>query len=221
MQVAAGEKISINKPAVAKNTTYNQEYLQFVVANDDYEDVAYALFDKGYGLNKINHRNADVPMLYIPQNGQDYAIAMMNDNIKVFGLNFKAATMGQYTLSYKANGEYNYLHVIDRLTGSDVDMLLEGEYKFIATPNDKDNRFIVKLEYMPDYSESDDEIFAYQTGSEVLVSGSGELQIFDVTGRQVMTTTINGAEAISVPAQGVYIFRLVGNEVKTQKIIVR
>lgn len=221
VQVAAGEKISINNPAVAKNTTYNQEYLQFVVANNDYEDVAYALFDKGYGLNKINHRNADVPMLYIPQNGQDYAIAMMNDNIKVFGLNFKAATMGQYTLSYKANGEYNYLHVIDRLTGSDVDMLLEGEYKFIATPNDKDNRFIVKLEYMPDYSESDDEIFAYQTGSEVLVSGSGELQIFDVTGRQVMTTTINGAEAISVPAQGVYIFRLVGNEVKTQKIIVR
>lgn len=221
VQVAAGEKISINKPAVAKNTTYNQEYLQFVVANDDYEDVAYALFDKGYGLKKINHRNADVPMLYIPQNGQDYAIAMMNDNIKVCGLNFKAATMGQYTLSYKANGEYNYLHVIDRLTGSDVDMLLEGEYKFIATPNDKDNRFIVKLEYMPDYSESDDEIFAYQTGSEVLVSGSGELQIFDVTGRQVMTTTINGAEAISVPAQGVYIFRLVGNEVKTQKIIVR
>ena len=100
-------------------------------------------------------------------------------------------------------------------------MLLEGEYSFIATPSDNTNRFIVRLEYMPNYSEGNAEIFAFQNGNEVLVSGSGELQIFDVTGRSVMTTTINGAESINLSTPGVYIFRLVGNEVKTQKIVVR
>ncbi len=208
----------VNYVAPAK---YNNDNIQFAVSNNDYEDVTYAWFDKGYGLTKINHRNAEAPMLYIPQDGENFAIAMMSDDTKVFGLNFKATKMGQYTLSYKADGNYNYLHVIDRLTGEDVDMLMDGKYTFIASPSDNDERFIVKLEYMPDYGEGDSEIFAYQTGSEVLVSGEGELQIFDVTGRMVINRTIMGAEAISVPSQGVYIFRLVGTEVKTQKIVVR
>ena len=205
----------------AKGTTYNNDYIQFTVANSQYEDVAYALFNKGNGLTKINHRNADIPMLYINQNDRDYAIANFSDNTKSFSLNFKAMTTGKYTLSYNTTGEYNYLHIIDRLTGADVDMLLEGEYSFIATPSDNTNRFIVRLEYMPNYSEGNAEIFAFQNGNEVLVSGSGELQIFDVTGRSVMTTTINGAESINLSTPGVYIFRLVGNEVKTQKIVVR
>ncbi len=208
-------------PVPAKSNTINHDNIMFTVANGQNEDAAYALFDKGMGLSKINHRDNVTPMIYIEQKGEDYAIATMSDDTKSFNLNFKAMTTGQYTLSYKANGDFNYLHVIDRLTGEDVDMLLEGEYKFIGTPSDKDNRFIVKLGYMPDYSDADNEIFAYQSGSDILVSGTGELQIFDVTGRQVMTTTINGAESISVPAQGVYIFRLVGNEIKTQKIVVR
>ncbi len=200
---------------------YNEEYIQFNVANKDYEDVTFALFDKGNGLKKIDHRNPEIQKIYISQNGEDYAIATMSDDTKVFSLNFKAATMGQYTLSYKAKGEYNYLHVIDRLTGEDVDMLADGKYTFIASPSDNTERFIVKLEYMPDYGEGDSDVFAYQTGTEVLVSGEGELQIFDVTGRMVINRTIMGAEAISVPSQGVYIFRLVGSEVKTQKIVVR
>lgn len=200
---------------------HNNDNLQFIVENAEYSDAAYAWFDKGIGLTKINHRNDRAPMIYIPQDGHNYAIAIMSDDTKVFGLNFKAATMGQYTLSYKATGEYNYIHVIDRLTGEDVDMLLDDKYTFVATPNDQENRFIVMLGYMPDYSEGNDDVFAYQSGNEVLVSGTGGLQVFDVTGRQVMTTTINGAESINVPAKGVYILRLVGNEIKTQKIVVR
>lgn len=205
----------------AKGTTYNNDYIQFTVANSQYEDVTYALFSKGNGLTKINHRNANIPMLYINQNDKDYAIANFSDNTKLFNLNFKAMTTGKYTLSYNTTGEYNYLHVIDRLTGADVDMLLEGEYSFIATPSDNTNRFVVRLEYMPNYNEGNDEIFAFQNGNEVLVNGSGELQIFDVTGRSVMTTTINGAESINLSVSGVYIFRLIGTEVKTQKIVVR
>lgn len=211
----------INYVATPNQDKYNNDNIQFTVANSEYEDVAYAWFGKGYGLTKINHRDLNAPMLYIPQDGHNYAIATMSDDVKVFGLNFKTATMGQYTLSYKADGKFEYLHVIDLLAGEDVDMLLEGEYSFMGSPRDNENRFLVKLSYKAGDNEPNDDIFAYQIGNEVLVSGTGELQIFDVTGRKVMTTTINGAESISVPAQGVYIFRLVGNEIKTQKIVVR
>lgn len=221
VQINEKKTITINKPAIAKGTIYNHEYIQFIVANNQYEDVTFAMFDNGNGLNKINHRNSEIPMIYIPQNNQDYAIAMMKDDTKSFNLNFKAMTTGKYTITYKATGEYNYLHIIDRLTGADVDMLIDGEYSFIATPNDNENRFIVNLEYMPNYSEGNNEIFAYQNGNEILVSGEGELQIFDVTGRSVMISTISGAESINLSAKGVYILRLVGNEIKTQKIVVR
>ncbi len=205
-------------PDMPTQERYGNDNLKFMVSNSEFDDVAYVMFHEGNGLNKINHRNAKAPMLFVPQDGDKYAIAMMADNSKVFGLGFKAATMGQYTLRYKADGNFNYLHVVDRLTGADVDMLLDGEYTFVAAPGDSESRFIVKLEYMPNYSEGDSEMFAYQWGSEILVSGSGELQIFDVTGRKVMTSTINGAEAVRIPAQGVYILKL--ND-KIQKIVVR
>ena len=207
-----------NNVATGNESKSGNDYIQFNVANGEYSDVAYALFQEGLGLNKINHRNPDVPMIYINQNNEDFAIAMMKDDTKSFNLNFKPMTMGKYTLSYKAEGDFNYLHVIDRLTGEDVDMLLEGEYSFISAPGDNENRFIVRLGYMPNNEGTENEIFAYQNGSDVIVSGDGELQVFDVTGRMVATQRVNGVETINIPAQGVYIFKL--NE-KVQKIVVR
>lgn len=210
-----------DKTTTASAERYANDNLMFTVSNKDYEDVTYAMFHKGYGLNKINHRNADIPMLYINHDNDDYAIAMLSDDTKAFNLCFKAKTTGQYKLTYKAEGEFSYLHVIDRLTGNDIDMLLEGEYNFIGTPHDNANRFIVSLGYLPDYGEGNNDIFAFQNGSDILVSGQGELQIFDVTGRMIKNMNINGAETINVQSQGVYILRLVGTEVKTQKIVVK
>ena len=208
---------SDTKPAPAKGRA-NNDNIMFTVANGQYDDVAYALFKKGVGLTKINHRDENVPMIYINQDGEDFAIATMSDDTKSFNLNFKAMTTGMYTLGLKPEGNFTYIHVIDKLTGEDIDMLLEGEYSFIGSPKDSENRFIVRLGYMPNSNDDSNDIFAYQSGSEIYVTGSGELQVFDVTGRQVMNTTINGAESISIPNQGVYIFRL--NE-KVQKIVVR
>ncbi len=200
----------------------NNDNIQFLVSNSEYEDITYALFNTGIGLDKINHRNADIPMIYIPQDGQNYAIATMDDNTQAFELNFKAMTTGQYTLSYKAEGKYSYLHVIDRLTGEDIDMLLDGEYSFIGSPRDNEARFIVKLSYNANIDEIEvNDNFAYQNGSDIIVNGNGELQVFDVTGRMVMNTKINGIQTVNVPATGMYIFRMVGESVQTQKIVVR
>ena len=127
-------------------------------------------------------------------------------------------TIGKYTLSYKANGNFSYLHVIDRLTGDDVDMLLDGTYSFIASPSDNPDRFIVKLSYNNGNNIIESETFAYQNGNDIIIDGEGDLQVFDVTGRVVKTQRMNGIQTINLNSQGVYIFRL--NE-KTQKIVVK
>lgn len=199
----------------APSSKANNDYIKFNVANSKYEDVAYAWFDKGEGLKKINHRNSEVPMLYIPRNNANYSIAYMSDNTDVFNLNFKAMTTGKYTLSVSEKGDFSYLHIYDRLTGEDIDML-NNDYSFIGAPSDNEARFIVRLSYSAG-NGSDINTFAFQNGSDIIVNGEGELQIFDVMGRMVKSTVINGVETIAMP-QGVYIFRLNEN---IQKIVVR
>ena len=209
--------VTMTNTTAAGTSKAGNDNIRFTVANNQYEDVAYAMFNNEIGLNKINHRNPEVPMLYIPQDGTNYAIATMSDDVEMFTLSFKTVTTGKYTLRVKLDGKYDYLHIVDRLTGEDIDMLAEGEYSFMGTPKDLVDRFIVKLNYNATVNDVND-AFAYQSGNEIIVNGEGELQIFDLMGRKVMTQVVNGVQTVNVPAQGVYIFRLNG---KVQKIVVR
>ena len=193
----------------------------FSVSNSQYSDEAYVMFREGHGLNKIEHRNAEIPMLYVIDNGQHFAIADMDDNTNVINLGFEAKTMGQYTLKLKADGDFSCLHLIDRITGEDVDMLIEDEYSFVAAPSDVKNRFVVKCR-CNSAANADDDIFAYQNGDDIIIEGNGLLQIFDVTGRIIVNKNVNGVEIIGKPTRsGLYVFRLVGEDVKTQKIVVK
>ena len=196
---------------------YANDNIWFIVKNAKYTDKTCVKFKKGHGLNKIEHRNDQAPMLYIINNGEKFGVADMPDNTKVINLGFEAKTMGQYTISLKAEGQYSYMHLIDKLTSEDVDMLAEDSYTFVGLQSDRKDRFVLNLNYNAASIDTESDIFAYQNGSDIIVNGEGELQIFDVMGRMIATRRINGVETINVPTNGVYIFRL--NE-KAQKIVV-
>lgn len=190
----------------------------FTVANNEYSDVTRVSFREGQGLSKIAHYNEEAPMLYVINNGENFASANLNSGEDIIELGFEAKRLGQYTLTFKANGSFGYMHLIDKLTGADVDMLAENEYAFIGADCDDNNRFIVKLNANTGSTTDVDDCFAWQNGSDIIVNGTGELQIFDVTGRMINTTFVNGIETVNVNTHGVLIFKL--NE-KTQKIVVR
>ena len=220
VQVDEARKVKFSRTARAAAKS-NGDNIRFTVANEKYEDRTFALFEKGMGLEKIEHMNEDVPMVYISSNGADYAIATFGDEVKQFNLNFEAKTTGMYTLGMKTQGEFSYLHLIDKVAEKDIDLLKEGEYEFIGSSFDKADRFVVRLAYLPDYSDDGDDNFVYQNGSDVLVSGQGELQVFDVMGRLVMQKKVNGVESVDGLVTGVYVMRIVGESVKTKKIVVR
>lgn len=210
--------ITMTNSIATGSSKANTNSVRFAVANSKYEDVAYATIGKGSGLNKIEHINENIPMVYIRHNDEDYAVAVLNDATRVFNLCFQTKTIGRYTLKVNVDGEFSYLHLLDCLTGEDVDLLNENEYSFIASSIDDEDRFVVLL---GDNSESDND-FAFQNGDDIIVSGNGELQIFDVAGRMVSRQMVNGLEVIRKPYRtGVYILRLKGSELKTQKIVVR
>ncbi len=215
--------VTVSRTTAKEEKKAADNQISLTVCNSQYSDEAYVKFKEGHGLNKIEHRNTEIPMLYVINNDEHFAIANMDNNTKVIDLGFEAKTMGQYKLSLKADGDFATLHLIDKLTGNDVDMLVESEYNFIGTPQDIDSRFVVRMQLSQISNDSENSIFAYQSGNDIIVEGNGELQIFDVMGRLVSIMRVNDVETwntASVPT-GVYIFRLVGDDVKTQKIVVK
>ena len=211
---SAGTLRITNSTTVGGSKDAANNNLWFTVANSKYDDRVCVVFQEGHGLNKIAHINEEVPMLYIHHNGEDFASVEMNPEAKQFDLYFEAKTMGTYKLSVNPQGNYSYLHLIDKVAEKDIDLLKEKDYAFIGSPSDAADRFIVRLN-----NNTDNSIFAYQSGKDIVVCGEGELQVFDVTGRLVMQKHVHGVQTIEKPqTTGVYILRLNEN---TQKIVIR
>ena len=178
-------------------------------------DNAIVSFNEGTKLQKF-YFGEPAANIFIPQNGEDYAIAFSNRQGDM-PLNFKAKELGTYTISFEGEEmDLNGIYLIDMLDEVEIDLSTEPSYTFIGSPADRSARF--KIVFKNNGNDSTSDIFAYQSGSDIVVSGEGELQIFDVMGRMVARQNVNGVQTINAMAHGVYIFKL--NE-KTQKIIVK
>ena len=186
-------------------------------------DMAKVRFGEGRGLTKFQ-LNENHTKLYIPQGNTDYAVAFNAEAEGEMPLNFRPEKTGQYTITIDAKDmEFSYLHLIDNITGANVDLLTDPSYTFIGSVRDDVNRFRIVFSSIDSNIDVESEVFAYQNGDDIVVSGEGLVQIYDVMGRYVTSFEVNGTRRISAYdyQNAVYIFRLVGNEVKTQKIVVR
>ena len=154
-------------------------------------DNAIIRFDNGAVLGKFQ-LNPNNTKLYITEGNQDYAVVRSN-NAGEMPVNFKAAENGNYTLSIEAeNVEASYLHLIDNMTGADVDLLATPSYSFEARTTDYANRF--RLEFNTNGVEENNATanFAYFNGSSWTIDNMGEatLQVVDMMGRVISTETI-------------------------------
>lgn len=186
-------------------------------------DRAIVRFDEGQQLPKFQLFENSTK-LYIPQGNEDYAIVRSAAQGEM-PVSFRASENGTYTIAVEAeNVDMNYLHLIDNMTGADVDLLATPNYTFEARTNDYTSRF--RLVFSANgIDEQTAETFAFFNGTSWTVSNTGDatLQVVDITGRIVSSETINDNATVSLnqPA-GIYMLRLVnGNDVKVQKVVVR
>ena len=185
-------------------------------------DNAIVRFDGGAMLGKFQ-LNENGTKLYVPQSGKEYAIvnALSEGEMPV---NFHAAQKGTYVLAVDSkNVEVTYLHLIDNMTGADIDLLAEPSYTFSAKTTDYASRF--RLVFNANNGSNENETFAFFNGSEWMISNMGEatLQVVDVMGRVLSSETVSGNATMNLnQTPGVYMFRLVnGDSVKVQKVVVR
>jgi len=210
--------VTFSTEAPAQQGANNNGNLQMTltradVRSDAFQDKAIVSFNESSQLEKFvfNERNAK---LYIPQDGNDYAIAFSEMTGEV-PLNFRATETGRYTIGFNfENVKGVRIQLIDKLEGSIIELNSNDSYTFMGSTADRSDRFTLVFTQVETGS-----IFAYQSGNDIIVSGEGELQVFDMMGRMVMNQHINGVQTFEKPSQtGVYIFKL---NAMTQKIVVR
>ena len=202
--------------------TSEQPTISLTVSNANYLDKAFVVFDKGVGLDKINHENENIPLLYIPQDDTDYAIAMIDENVSEIPVSFEAMTMGQYTISLQQEScGFEELYLLDKETGEKVN-ILEEDYTFMATTADNAERFVLLKDN--GQQTTDNSHFAYQSGEDLIINVEGAVQIIDVMGKIIYSndvTSDNSRIDVSGFEDAAYIVRVVNEEgVKVQKVVI-
>lgn len=224
--IKPGQGFLVQATGIGQNLVFNPSakgranekvgYISIVAGNSEFTDNAFVQLGDGNTLRKMTLSD-NSSVVYVMNNGKDYASTRIDALEGSMPVCFKANTLGTYTITIEAKDiETNYLHLIDNFTHEDIDLLLEPSYTFIASNGDNAVRFT--LVFNANNSSVENDIFAYQNGSDIIVNGEGELQVFDMMGRMIATQHINGVQTVNMPSNGVYIFKL--NE-KTQKIVVR
>ena len=187
-------------------------------------DRAIVCFGEGRQLPKFM-LNPNHTKLYIPQYEEDYAVVRSEEEAEM-PVSFKAAENGTYTISFSIEEvEMDYMHLIDQMTGADIDLLATPSYTFEANTTDYANRFNLIFATTKSVSENGTSHFAFFNGSEWSINNTGEatLQVVDVMGRIIRNESINGNANVNLnEAAGVYVIRLVnGSNVKVQKVVVK
>ena len=199
----------------------SQQLLSISVSNANYSDRAFVMFGEGVGLDKINHENENTPLLYVPSEVTDFAIAMVDENANEIPVSFEAKTMGQYTITLNSeNYSDGELYLLDKETGEKVN-ILEESYTFMATTADNPERFVLlKANSQQPIANSH---FAYVSGEDLIINAEGTIQIIDVMGRIVYSNDVrsdNNRINVSGFTNAAYLVRCInGNDVKVQKII--
>ena len=208
---------TVNPTAPSKNRSVKVD----VSREGEFLDRAIVTMGEGSLLNKL-YLSENITTISIPQDGNDYAIAPSNGQNEM-PVSFKASRNANYTISIDAeNVEMNYLHLIDNMTGADIDLLQTPSYSFEAKTTDYSQRF--KLVFATGDNSNSDNFAFFSNGSFVINNdGAATLQVIDVTGRIVKSESINGCANVNVnAAPGVYMLRLInGDNVKVQKVVVK
>ena len=219
------QSVTFSKEAPSSQTgnqgNLNIALAQANVRNNSIMDKAILSFNEGSQLSKF-YFGQNKANIYFPQDNEPLAI-VSSEGQGEMPLNFKAYENGSYTLSFGSqNASFNYLRLIDNLTGAEVDLLQTPSYTFNATTTDYESRF--KLVFCTGVNDDSDS-FAFCSNGNWIINNDGEaiLQVIDVTGRILSSETVNGSVSKAIhAAPGVYMLRLInGDNVKAQKIVVK
>ena len=179
------------------------------------------------GVRKIdNLRNANFK-LYAHYDGGNYGLLFTPEDAERVPVHFRTMEDGTFTLTWQTmHGTFTNLILVDNLTGTRTNMLTTDHYTFEGSVDDYAARFYITFNVTGvDELNGEDGGFAWFDGNDWIVTGKGQLDVIDVTGRVLRTERVSGEQTrlhLDGVAAGVYMMRLSeGNRAMTQKIVVK
>ena len=181
------------------------------------------MFGEGSNMSHLDLMS-DPNRLYFPIDDKAMAV-VYSQPVGELPLNLEVATDGTFVLGFECRIEdLAYCHLIDNLTGTDIDLLQQPEYTFEGRKTDYASRF--RLVFATG-SSVDGDSFAFINSMGNLsifgIEGNATVQVIDMLGRVLSSEQFSGSyeKKLNV-APGVYVLRLInGNDVKVQKMIVK
>ena len=204
---AENQSVTLNSQSKGESAERGQ-YLCISVGDEK----AYVKLNEGVSM-PLADLNGHHSSLYLARDLQSYAM-LVRDGAATLDLCLEPRCRGEQTLMVDTQGfALDYLHLIDHITGADIDLLATPKYTFDANPDDYVARF--QLVFNASINEDDNAPFAYFADGQIIVTYEGEatLQVIDMLGRMVDKNNL---------APGIYVLRLITDDaVRVQKIKVR
>ena len=150
VKVAAPTVLTIAKStAVATSETGGAKRetspLSISVKDENGQDQAFVYFGRGNSMEKMGGFVAQEPSLWVRDNGKDFAIAHVENANESLELCFSSKQSGDFTLTVDRNEtEFEYLQLVDHVTGLTVDLLKHPTYVFHVTGQEPDARFSIR-----------------------------------------------------------------------------
>ena len=217
---APNQTLTINPQGKRGESSEGGRYLCLTIGNEK----TYVKLNEGVSMPLMDYRGQH-QSLYLLREHKPY-VMLVRDGAESLDLCYEARHNGRQVLSVNAEGlGLTYLHLIDNLTGADVDLLHTPSYAFEAKKGDYPTRFRLVFDPSTDPFNEGSMDFAYVADGEIRLVETchgASLQMMDMTGRTVLTVgDVSGNVSTRGMALGVYVLRLVANDhVRIQKIVV-
>ena len=216
---AENQTVTLN-PQNRGESRENGQYLCLSIG----EEKAYVKLDEGVSMPLVDFKGRHASF-YLTQ-GQERFAMLVRDGAEALDLSFEARQSGTFTLSADTQGlDLDYLHLIDNLTGADVDLLETPAYTFTAKTTDYASRFRLVFSSEVAGEAACEPLFAYISNGNIVITadaGDATLQIVDMMGRVIASYSghTRCVPTNGMPA-GVYVLRLIdGDSIRTQKMVV-
>ncbi len=132
---AAGQTVTLN-PQGNRASDEKGQYLRISVDDEN----AYVKLTEGVSMPLVE-RNGFHSRLYLLSDHQAYVMLVRN-GVATLDLCLEPQRHGLHTMTFDLQGlDLDYLHLVDTMTGVDVDVLASPVYTFVATPTDCRTRF--------------------------------------------------------------------------------
>ena len=220
---AYNRRSSLEYDNSAKSRKEKSDYINIVASNSNGFDnvIINNVKNESAGFPKLDNINPNIANVYVKHEDRRYGIFNRGESEEI-PLYFDAKEMGTYTLTFDVKGDYENLYLLDKMTGEELNLLLDNEYEFMASANDNTERFVLMFDGGQQSVVSSQ--FAYINNGEIIItdiSGEVQINIYDMSGRCILSRDAASHIRTDRFDSGVYIIQKIDeNGVNVQKVVI-